>query len=31
MLDTGDDNYLRVAIDNDARKGAVKTSQIAVR
>lgn len=28
MLDTGDDNYLRVAIDNDARKGAIKTSEI---
>ena len=31
MLDAGDDNYLRVAIDNDARKGAVKASEIAVR
>lgn len=30
MLDTGDDNYLRVAIDNDARKNALKTSQIAI-
>lgn len=30
MPDTGDDTYLRVAVDNDARKVALKTSQITV-
>ena len=28
MLDTGDDNYLRIAVDPDARKGSISTSQI---
>ena len=30
ILDTGDDSYLRVAIDNDARKGALNAAQIVI-
>ena len=29
-LDTGDDNYLRVAVDQSARKGSLSTGQIIV-
>ena len=30
VLDTGDDSYLRVAIDQSARKGSLSTGQIVV-
>jgi hypothetical protein len=31
MPDTGDDSYLRVALDNNARKGSLVTSQIVIK